>query len=179
MHKVNDLFGTEVINQTTGDHIAPVRDIVLAADLRQIAALILGPGGLFNDELVVRWPAIISLGDVIVVTVTTPLLTIKEDAEVAELRKLAVRISGVAVITTTGDRLGTVSDIGFDDQGRVLGYEINQGGLGSLIGHRFLPSEHVQTVGKDAIISTTTALSSLKEFELALGEQHDAEMGTH
>lgn len=179
MHKVNDLFGTEVINQATGDRIAPVLDVVLAADMRRIAALVLSPGGLFSDELVVRWPAIISLGDVIVVAATTPPPTIKEDAEVAELRKPAVRITGVAVIATTGDRLGTVSDIGFDDQGNVLGYEINQGGLGGLMGHRFLPSEHVQTVGKDAIISTTTELSPLKEFERALGEQHDAEMGMH
>ena len=77
------------------------------------------------------------------------------------------------------ERLGTVSDIGFDDQGRVLGYEINQGGLGGLMGHRFLPIERVQTVGKDAIISTTTELSSLKEFERVLGEQHDAERGAH
>ena len=179
MHKVNDLFGKEVISQTTGDRIAPVRDVVLAADLRQIAALVLGPDGLFRDERVVRWSAIISLGDVIVVAGTTPLPTIKEDAEVAELRKRAVGITGVAVITTTGERLGTVSDIGFDDQGRVLGYEINHGVLSGLIGQRFLPSERVQTVGKDAIITTTTELSSVKEFERALGEQNDAEMGTH
>jgi uncharacterized protein YrrD len=176
MHKVNDLFGTEVIDQTTGDRIAPVRDVVLSADLQQIAALVLGPGGLFSDELVVRWPAIISFGDVIVVAGTTPLPTIREDPEVVELRKLAVRITGVAVITATGDRLGTVGDIGFDDQGHVLGYEISHGVLGSLLGQRFLPSECVQTVGKDAIITTTTELSSIKEFERALGEQHESEL---
>ena len=174
MHKVNDLFGKEVINQTTGDRIAPVRDVVLAADLREIAALVLGPGGLFSDELVVRWSTIISLGDVIVVAGTTLLPTIKQDAEVAELRKLAVRITGVAVITATGDQLGTVSDIGFDARGRVLGYEISHGVLGGLIGQRFLPSEQIQSVGKDAIIVTTTELSSVKEFERVLGEQHDA-----
>ncbi|MEP7187662.1 MAG: PRC-barrel domain-containing protein [Roseiflexaceae bacterium] len=175
MHKVNDLFGVEVINQTTGERIAPVRDVVLAADLRQIAALVLSPGGLFSDELVVRWPTIISRGDVIVVAGTSPLLTIKQDTEIADLRKLAVRITGVAVITATGDQLGTVSDIGFDDQGRVLGYEITHGILGGLTGHRFLPSECVQSVGKDAIITTTAELSSVKEFERALGEQKDAE----
>ena len=174
MHKVNDLFGKEVINQTTGDRIAPVRDVVLAADLREIAALVLGPDGLFSDELVVRWSTIISLGDVIVVAGTTLLPTIKQDAEIAELRKLAVRITGVAVITATGDQLGTVSDIGFDARGRVLGYEISHGVLGGLIGQRFLPSEQIQSVGKDAIIVTTTELSSVKEFERALGEEHDA-----
>lgn len=176
MHKVNDLFGTEVINQTTGDRIAPVRDVVLSADLRQIPALVLGDGGLFSAQLVVRWPAIISLGDVIVVAGTTPLPTINEDAEIAELRKRAVRITGVAVITATGERLGTVSDIGFDDQGHVLGYEIAHGVLGGLIGQRFLPSEQIQSVGKDAIITTSTELSSIKEFERALGEQDDAEL---
>ena len=174
MHKVNELFGTDVINQATGARIALVRDVVLATDLRQIAALILSSGGLFSDELVVRWPTIISRSDVIVVAGTSPLLTVKQDAEVAELRKLAVRITGLAVITASGDQLGTVSDIGFDDQGRVLGYEITHGLLGGLTGHRFLPSECVQSVGKDAIIATTAELSSVKEFERALGEQKDA-----
>lgn len=176
MYKVNNLFGTQVINQTTGDRIAPVQDVVLTTDLRQIAALVLGAGGLFSDELVVRWSAVISLGDVLVVAGTTPLPTIKEDAEVAELRKQAVRITGVAVITATGERLGTVNDIGFDDQGRVLGFEISHGLLGGLIGQRFLPSEQVQSVGKDAIITTAAKLNSIKEFEGALGEQHDTQL---
>ena len=176
MHKVNDLFGTEVISQATGDRIAPVRDVVLDADMRQIAALVLGPGGLFSDERVVRWREIISLGDVIVVAGSTPLPTIKQDTEVAELQKQAVRITGVAVITASGERLGTVGDIGFDDQGRVLGYEINHGVLSGLLGQKFLPSESVRTVGKDAIIATVTELHSVKEFEQALGEQHSAEL---
>lgn len=174
MYKVNDLFGKVVINQTTGDRIAPVRDVVLDADLREIAALVLGAGGLFGDELVVHWSTIISLGDVIVVAGTTRLPTIKEDVEIAELRKLAVRITGVPVITATGDQLGTVKDIGFDARGHVLGYEISHGVLGGLLGQRFLPHEQIQSVGKDAIIVTTTELSSVKEFERALGEKHDA-----
>jgi uncharacterized protein YrrD len=56
----------------------------------------------------------------------------------------------------------------------VLGYEIRHGVLGGLIGQRFLPSEQIQSVGKDAIIINTTELSSVKEFERALGEEHDA-----
>lgn len=174
MRKVNDLFGKQVINQATGERIAPVRDIVLSADMRQITALVLATGGLFSDDRVVRWPAIISLGDVIVIDGAAPVVAAKEDAEVAELRKQSFQITGAAVINAAGEKIGTVNNIFFDDGGRVLGYEVKQGMLSGLTGNQFLPAENIQTIGKDAVITNGAELLTVREFERALGETHDA-----
>ena len=173
MRKINDLFGKQAINQATGERIAPVRDVVLSADMRHLTALVLGTGGLFSDERVVRWPAIVSLGDVIVIDGAAPLVAAKEDTEVAELRKQSFQITGASVINAAGEKIGTVNNIFFDDGGRVLGYEIKQGMLSGLTGNHFLPAENIQTIGKDAVITNGSELTTVREFERALGESKD------
>ena len=164
MYRVNDLLGKVAINPASGERIAPVRDVVLSGDMRSIVALITGTGGLFSDEHVVPWSSIVSLGDVIVVDGASPLGTVKENTEVAALRKQSFQITGAAVISGTGEKIGTVSDMLADPAGSILGFTVKQGLLANLMGTRFLPIEQVQTVGKDAIITTITELMSLREY---------------
>lgn len=164
MYRVNELLGKMAINQASGERIAPVRDVVLSGDTRSIVALITGTGGLFSAEQVIPWSAIVSLGDVIVVDGASPLGTVKENAEVAGLRKQSFQITGAAVISATGEKIGTVSDMMADTDGAILGFTVKQGLLANLMGTRFLPIEQVQTVGKDAIITTITELMSLREY---------------
>src|SRR5690242_11330428 len=103
MQKINEIFGKEVINQTSGEKIATVHDVVLDRDLRQIVALLVRGGGLFSDTRVVRWNAVVSMGDVVVVR-AEPLPTLKEDAEVADLSEHANRITGTSVISDKGEQ---------------------------------------------------------------------------
>lgn len=164
MYRVNELLGKMAINQASGERIAPVRDVVLNGDVRSIVALIAGTGGLFSAEQVIPWSAIVSLGDVIVVDGASPLGTVKENTEVAGLRKQSFQITGAAVISAAGEKIGTVSDMMADTDGAILGFTVKQGLLANLMGTRFLPIEQVQTVGKDAIITTITELMSLREY---------------
>ena len=164
MYRVNELLGKMAINQASGERIAPVRDVVLGGDVRSIVALITGTGGLFSDERVIPWGSIVSLGDVIVVDGAAPLATVKENTEVAGLRKQSFQITGAAVISATGEKIGTVSDMMADAAGAILGFTVKQGLLANLMGTRFLPIEQVQTVGKDAIITTIGELMSLREY---------------
>ena len=161
MQKVNQIFGKEVINQITGDKIASVQDVVLDRDLRNILALLIHGSGLRAATHVVRWSAVVSVGDVVVVRAEPSLPTLKEDVEVAELSKHANRITDVAVISDKGEQLGTIGDIFINEQGQVLGYEVKQGMLHN---NKYLAIEHVQATGKDAIISRLTDLPRVKDL---------------
>jgi sporulation protein YlmC with PRC-barrel domain len=164
MQKINDLFGKRVVDLTTGDPVATVGDVVLSADGHRIVALIAG-GGAFSsgDEHVIRWDCVRSIGEYVIVESATPFATVGDDAEVAELRKQAHKITGKTVISTTGEQIGTVGDMIFNDRGDVVGYTIRQGGglLGGANG--MLPAQQVQAVGKDAIIVATAELMPLTD----------------
>ncbi|HEU5013311.1 MAG TPA: PRC-barrel domain-containing protein [Roseiflexaceae bacterium] len=161
MQKINDIFGKEVINQTSGEKIAAVQDVVLDRDLRQIVALLIRGGGLFSDTHVVRWNAVVSMGDVVVVRAEPPLPTLKDDAEVSELSEHANRITGTSVISDKGEELGSIGDIFINERGEVIGYEVKQGMLHS---DRYLAVENVQATGKDAIISRVAELPRVKDI---------------
>ena len=161
MQKINQVFGKEVINQTSGEKIAAVHDVVLDRDLRQIVALLIRGSGLFAETHVVRWSAVASMGDVVIVRTEPPLPTLEQDAEVSELSRNAHRITGTLVISDKGEQLGSIGDIFINDQGQVIGYAVKQGMLHS---DRYLAIENVQAVGKDAIISRIAELPRVKDL---------------
>lgn len=161
MQKINAIFGKEVINQSSGEKIATVHDVVLDRELRRIVALLIRGGGLFSETRVVRWDAMVSMGDVVVVRAEPPLPTLKDDAEVSELSAHANRITGTPVISDKGAQLGSIGDIYINAQGQVIGYEVKQGMLHS---DRYLAVENVQATGKDAIISRVAELPRVKDL---------------
>jgi sporulation protein YlmC with PRC-barrel domain len=165
MQKVNDLYSKQVINQSTGERVASVRDVVLSADARRIVALVVGEGMWSNDERVVPWELVRSIGDYVIVESATPFAGLDDDAEVAELRKQAHRITDKMVVSDTGERLGSIGDMFFDNNGQIIGYSVKQGMLGSSGDAPFLPAEQVQVIGKDAIIATDSDLGTLADVE--------------
>lgn len=160
MQKVNQMFGKEVINQVSGEKIATVHDIVMDRDTRHVLALLIRSGGLMGSTSVVRWNAVVSVGDVVVIRAEKDLPSLSDDAEVSELTKQSNRITGTSVISAKGEQLGSIGDIFINEQGQVIGYEVKQGMLHS---NRYLPAEHVQAVGKDAVISTIAELPREKD----------------
>lgn len=82
--------------------------------------------------------------------------------EVAGLISQDPRITGVTIVSDTGEKVGTVGDLLIDDRGVVQGYEVKQG-LIRLAGHKFLPVDQIQAVGPDAVIAATTEQPSVKE----------------
>jgi uncharacterized protein YrrD len=174
MRKVNELFGKKVINQANGEAIAAVRDIVLSDDARRIVALVVGDGGWSKDEQVIRWSAIISVGDYVIVEGMAPFAAAGEDAEIAGLREHAHTITGKTVISSAGERVGTVGDMYFADSGEIAGYEIKQGMFGS---NPILPATRVQAVGKDAIIVDSAELIDAEDFEQRRGEPRERVVG--
>lgn len=159
MHSVNGIFGREVVNESTGEKLAKVQNIVFDEDSSTIVALLIPGDRMLGGSRVVRWNLVSSIGDVIVVR-DSELVDLKEDAEVAGLSRQSHQITGTDIVTEGGEKIGAVSDLLVDDRGAVIGYEIKQGLLG---GRDFLPVEKVRSAGRDAIIAEDADLPSMKD----------------
>jgi uncharacterized protein YrrD len=165
MHKVNDMYGKEVINQSTGERVAAMRDVILSDDARRIVAVGVGGGMWSKEERSVRWETVTSVGDFVIADGSEPFPIVDEDATIAELRKQANQITGTMILSSSGERLGTVGDMYYEQDGTVSGYSIKQGILDSSRDAPFLPAEHIQVVGKDAIIANVNDLTLLHGIE--------------
>jgi uncharacterized protein YrrD len=167
MQKVNDLFGKRVISRQTGDQLATVRDVVLDTQARRIMALVIG-GGRSGDEQVVRREQILGMGEFIIVDGAGPFPASDADAEIAELREGAEKITGKKIISDAGEQLGTVGDMYFSRSGAIVGFELKHG-LFAGSDPQVIRGADVQAVGKDAVIVTATqpvSLSVLTEDEI-------------
>lgn len=164
MKKVNELYSKSVIHQSTGDRIGSVSDVVLDSEVRHVVALVVNDG----NSHVVRWNAIMGIGEMIVVSGELPLRTVADDDEVSELLKRANRITGTTIVSDGGEKIGTVGDLFIDESGEIVGYSVSQGLFKDMRGRKFLPVQDVHAVGKDAVIATASS-------ELALNKEKERE----
>ena len=165
MRKAQDLVGRDVISQTTGERLAMVRDVLFDNEAHQVVALLVDTGGWFSEAKVIQWQAVVSAGDVIVVSGATPVGLIKNDPVISELLQVERPMIGNTLISSGGEEIGSVGALFIDDAGRVVGYEVKQGFISDLGGRKFLPVGDVHAVGKDAIIADAAHLVALKDME--------------
>lgn len=163
MRKAKELVGKAIVNQATGENLATVRDLIFDRDARHVAALLVDSGGWFRDARVVCWDAIANIGDVVMVQGDSPVVTASTAPQLRDELKQDVRISGMPIMSDSGERIGTVGDLFINDTGEVVGYEVKQGFMSDLSGRKFLFADHVQTVGRDAIIADAASLTSTKQ----------------
>jgi uncharacterized protein YrrD len=156
MRKAKELIGKTIVHQATGNRLATVRDLVFDADARTIVALLVDQGGWFSDPHVVRWTAVVSAGDIIVVQGDTPIVPVSTAADVEKLLAPNMSLTDKAIISTEGQHIGTVGDLFINDAGEVVGYDVSRGLVSDLRGRLFLLASNVQAVGKDAVIATPT-----------------------
>lgn len=169
MRRAKDLIGKAIVHQATGERLASAYDLVFTPDTRNVSAIVVDSGGWFRDAKVVPWSAIASIGDVIIVQGDKPIMIASDSPALQQDLQNNARITGVSIVTATGERIGAVGDLFINDRGNVLGYEVKQGFVSDLAGRKFLAAENVQSVGKDAIIATTSELQSLKSAVQELG----------
>ena len=167
MQRVNELFGKEVVRQTSGEKQGNVRDIVFDEESLNIVALLVG--GMVGRGRALRWTSVASVGDVVVIGGEEPLEKLGKDLEVADLRKRSHRITDTEIVTQEGEKIGEVRDIFVNERGRVGGYEVSRGMVSDLRGRKFLPIENVQAIGKDTIIASNPDLLPVEEAEKAKG----------
>jgi uncharacterized protein YrrD len=162
MYKVNNLLGKTIINQTSGERVATVSDVVFSENMRTIIAILTEGSGWFSGACSIRWEGVISIGDVVVMRGDDAVSRLKDDALVRELHERAHRITGTPLISQSGERMGAVDDVLIIANGEVVGYEIKNG---LFSGGKFLPVEKIVSVGKDAVITHTSDLAPIREVE--------------
>lgn len=165
MRKANELIGKSIVHQASGERLGSVHDLVFEPNASKVAAILVDGGGMFREARVINWSAVTSIGDVVMVTGDAPVQRVSDAPEVSDEMRQDGPISGTAIVTEAGERIGTVGDLFIDDTGVVRGYEIKQGFVSDLGGRKFLSVDHVKTVGKDAIIADTTDLTSVKQAQ--------------
>lgn len=167
IQRVNELFGKDVVSQTSGEKQGTVQDIVLNEDASNIVALLVG--GFVGRGRAVRWTSVASVGDVVVLGGEETLHKLGEDSEVANLHKKKHRITGTDIVTQEGEKIGEVRDLFINERGQVGGYEVSRGMVSDMRGREFLPMENVRAIGKDTIIVSDPDLVPVEEAEKARG----------
>lgn len=169
MRKAKEVIGKTIVNQETGEKVATVRDLMLDNDARRLTAILVDHSWT-RDARVIPWRSVSSIGDVVLVHGETPIIIASADPELADQIAQNTRITGTTIINDSGERIGTVGDLFIDDAGEVVGYEVSQGFIRSLSGHKFLASDQIQAVGKDAIIADTSELKPVEQAQQDLNE---------
>jgi uncharacterized protein YrrD len=167
MQRVNELFGKEVVSQTSGEKQGTVRDIVFDEDGSNIVALLVG--GLIGRDRALRWTSVASVGDVVVLGGEGTLNKLGEDPEVADLHKKRQSITGTEIVTQEGEKIGEVRDLFVNERGQVGGYEVSRGLVSDMRGRKFLPTRNIRAIGKDTIVVSSPDLLPVEEAEKARG----------
>lgn len=162
MRKITGLIGQNIISLADGHPLGTVKDVVISDAHDTVRALVLDEGGLLSDRRVVPLDAVSSYGrDAIVIERDDAAVDAHTmpDADVDPKRALG----GMKVFSSTGDELGAIADVYFEElDGRIVGFELSAGMMSDVAsGRHFLGIEDVDRVGDDIIYVRPDAAEDL------------------
>ena len=168
MRKGHSLIGLQIINQSGGEHLGKVLDLVFDHGADECVALVIRERELFGfmPAQVVPWNQIITIGpDAVMVQSGKSVVSVNDDARIRQIMERDHHLAGTRIYTDDGRYLGTFGDVYMDGtSGRVLGYEVSGGFVSdTMSGKRFLPAEIGPDIGKDAVIVPSQAADLLEQ----------------
>lgn len=168
MRKGHSLFGLPVINQSGGEHLGKVLDLVFDHAADECVALVIKERELFGliGAQVVPWNQIITIGpDAVMVQSGKSVVAVNDDSRIKKIMEHEHHLAGTRIYTEDGRYLGTFGDVYLDSaSGRVLGYEVSGGLVSDTVsGKRFLPAEIGPDIGKDTVIVPSQAADLLEQ----------------
>jgi uncharacterized protein YrrD len=170
MLKGSELINRLVISRDGGEEVGKVGDLVVDQKGSQVMGLLIDEKGLFRGAHVVRWPAVLSVGeDVVVIDSKASVVKASEVPDMKDVFDRGNVFEGVRVRTTDGRDLGKFEGFYIDEKsGRILGYELS-GGIGrKKRSHSFLPTPSTFEAGKDVAFVAPEAADTLQDLEEAL-----------
>jgi uncharacterized protein YrrD len=165
MRKGKNVVGLPVMAHLDGRRIESVKDVLISATQESIAALLVDEGGLLSSSRVIPIEAVESFGrDAVVISGADAVVSASADPDVKAILNRNDKLLGKRVMTNTGDALGSVSDMYFEEAtGRIVGLELSGGMLGDIArGTSYLPVPEIERMGPDVIFvsaETGTAIS--------------------
>jgi uncharacterized protein YrrD len=170
MLKGSELLHRLLITRDGGEQVGKVQDLVVDHRGSQVLGLLVDEKGWFSGAQVVRWPAILSIGeDAVVIDSKTSVVKASEVPDMKDVFDRGNVLAGVSVRTTDGRDLGKFEAFYFDEKsGRIVGYELS-GGIGRKRRSRsFLPTPASFEAGKDVAFVSPEAADTLQDLAEAL-----------
>jgi uncharacterized protein YrrD len=160
--KTSDVIGLPVVTIDGGEDVAEIRDVVYSSEAGTLLGFTLNKRGFLRGRMRESLPAesVSAIGSAAVMIETDECLVSKTEAPAEVATPAANRnVLGDPVITDTGVRLGTVTDLVLKDGGRgeIIGYELQREGAKEAW---FVPRPQQIAVSGDALLVP----ASLQEY---------------
>lgn len=167
MFKGSELLGRELITRDGGERVGKIRDLLVDPRGSQVLGVLVDDKGWFSDARVVRWTAVLSVGeDVVVIDSKT---SVVKASDVPELKAVLDRgnvFAGIRVRTTDGRDLGKFEEFYFnEDTGAIAGYELSGGAGQKRHARSFLPTPASFEPGKDVAFVSPEAAETLRDLK--------------
>lgn len=135
MRRGKEIIGLPIIDLSTGQRVAEVKDLLCDQSQQRIAALLIDKGNLLRKRKIIAWENIYSVGH--------DAVTISSTSVIQHLGKIPLtqagnnRYFGKQVLTTSGQYLGRVDDVALNTlDGRIVGCVLTDGIVGDFISGR-------------------------------------------
>lgn len=164
MIKGKELLGKNIVTIDTGQRVETVHDLVFDPQANQLLGLIVEEGGWFRAAKAVRFESVRSFGeDAIMIADQSAIIRAKDDDRLARVMDADLNLIGLTLLTESGQKLGRIVDVYFDERtGRVEGYEATGGFLSDLSqGRTFIPGPADIQIGTDAAIVPTHVVAAM------------------
>jgi uncharacterized protein YrrD len=158
------ILSLSIFSLQEGQKVGHVRSLVINAKTKNIAALVVDPQGFFQDQRIIPFARVISIGeDAITVSTSSQAERASSLPNILELLKERPLIVGLRVVTDKGKTLGLVEEYYVDpDTGNILELDISGGRIeGFFAGRIRMQIDNVLTFGKDAVVVSHDSLEQL------------------
>jgi len=162
-----------IISLHEGQHIGYVKTLILDAQTKSLAALVVDPKGFFKDQRIIPYAKVVSVGDdAITIDKSSQVDKSTNLPEILDLLKQKLNIIGTKVVTEAGKTLGIAEEYYIDPaNGKITGIDISGGKIGGLInGKANLHADQIKTIGHDVIVAVKGSENCLLVSDKGLGD---------
>jgi uncharacterized protein YrrD len=170
VYRVSDIIGKTVVSAETGNRLGSVSDALVDEGAARVVGLVLGSGVLAKEH-VMPFEHVQTLGgDAVLARTDTGMLAPSEWRKYGVKTTRSSELRGRAVVTTTGERLGNVSDLMVNEKtGAFDGLEVawGHGLVGLRSRHSVVRASKDVRIGRDAVIVPNGALGDRDDSDVA------------
>lgn len=164
MRKGKTIIGKDVLSLAEGVRVHTVKDLIIGESNDEIVALLVDEGGLLSSSTVVPIEAVHSFGkDAVVIADASAVVAASNYPRVKAIIDRKESLLGKKVFTHTGEELGAINDMYFEEAtGKITGLEVSGGRVGDLAsGTSYLPIDEIERSGADVVFVDPSAAGAL------------------
>jgi uncharacterized protein YrrD len=152
-----DFIGKPIIDETTGQIIAKVVDVLIDPNVVQVAALVTSKGNLFERQIeaIPSHKVRVWGRDAILVGRTDVISNVEELAGSGRWLSVSDQVKGHEVVSSLGTRIGELNDVVVNAEGQLIAYDLGRVFIeGPLAESKRVAADTTQSFGQDVLIVT-------------------------